>query len=45
MNLWVLFATPVNQTVQLVVRIIATYDAYNVARETGTDKSDNSSIT
>jgi len=40
MNLWVLFATPINQTVQLVVRIIATYDAYNIARTTETDKSD-----
>ena len=45
MNLWVLFATPINQTVQLVVRIIATYDAYNIARTTETEKSDNSSIT
>jgi TM2 domain-containing membrane protein YozV len=45
MNLWVLFATPINQTVQLVVRIIATYDAYNIARTTEIEKPDNNSMT
>jgi TM2 domain-containing membrane protein YozV len=44
MNLWVLFDAPISQIVQLFVRIIATYDAYNIARTTETEKPDNNSI-
>ena len=40
MNIWVLFDAPISQTVQLFVRIVATYDAYNIARTTEKDKSD-----
>ena len=43
-NLWIFYATPVNQIVEFVVRVVATYDAYNVARGTEVDQSDSSSM-
>jgi TM2 domain-containing membrane protein YozV len=43
-NLWIFYATPVNQIVEFAVRIVATYDAYNLAKGTGVIQSDRSSM-